>query len=91
MNLAPKKLSLAHRLLVDMLAAGAQPVASCLDRAAEVGISQRTLHEARRRLPIECMVALALVLAGGGWQTLQATRHQNGNIANCDIVSAAGS
>ena len=55
MNLSPRKLSLAHRLLVDLLAAGAQPVASCLDRAAEVGISMRTLYEARKRLPIECI------------------------------------
>jgi hypothetical protein len=56
MNLAPRKLTAAHALLVDLLSAGPVPVADCLERAAEVGISERTLYEARRRLPIEWYV-----------------------------------
>ena len=56
MNLAPRKLTAAHALLVDLLSAGPVPVADCLERAAEVGISGRTPYEARRRLPIEWYV-----------------------------------
>jgi hypothetical protein len=40
---------------VDLLAGGPQLVASCITLAAEAGLSTRTLFEARRRLPIECI------------------------------------
>jgi hypothetical protein len=55
MNLAPKKLTAAHALLVDLLSHGrSMMVASCVALAAEAGLSMRTLFEARRRLPVEC-------------------------------------
>ena len=55
MDLRPRKLAAAHALLVDLLAGGPQLVASCITLAAEAGLSTRTLFEARRRLPIECI------------------------------------
>jgi hypothetical protein len=55
MDLHPRKLTRAHALLVDLLVGGPQLVASCVTWAREAGISQRTLYEARRRLPIECI------------------------------------
>ena len=64
MNLSPRKLTAAHALLLDLLSGGrSMPVASCLSRASEADISQRTLYEARARLPIICIEAPALVLA----------------------------
>ena len=53
--MTPRKLSAAHALLVKILSAGPQFVASCITLAAEAGLSTRTLFEARRRLPIECI------------------------------------
>jgi len=43
MNLRPRKLSLAHRLLVDLLSGGPHLVASCVTWAREAVVSQRTL------------------------------------------------
>ena len=55
MNLAPRKLTAAHELLVDLLSNGrSMMVASCIGAATEAGLSMRTLFEARKRLPIVC-------------------------------------
>src|SRR5262245_8972925 len=55
MNLAPRKLQAAHRLLVGLLADGKpRPIEHCIAEAAALGISQRTLYEARARMPIDC-------------------------------------
>ena len=67
MNLAPRKLGKAHAMLIDMLVRGPQLVASCVTGAREAGISARTLHEARRRLPVELMDRIG---DGPGWWRL---------------------
>jgi hypothetical protein len=51
----PRKLVAAHALLCELLHDG-EPrlIADCLEQAAEIGISHRTVFEARARLPIVC-------------------------------------
>ena len=67
MNLAPRKLGRAHAMLIDMLVRGPQIVASCVTWAREASISARTLHEARRRLPVELIDRIG---DGPGWWRL---------------------
>jgi hypothetical protein len=55
MNLLPKKLVAAHEMLLAMLADGPKPVADCIAAAHAAGLSQRTLYEARRRMPVVCV------------------------------------
>ena len=66
-----RKLTAAHALLVDLLSAGPVPVADCLERAAEVGISERTLYEDRRRLPITCGDAINFSATSPTYQELK--------------------
>ena len=55
MNLAPKKLTAAHALLLDLLSHGrSMMVASCIAAATVAGLSMRTLFEAQKRMEIEC-------------------------------------
>jgi len=54
MKPAPQRLRQAHDFLLHALGRGPQFVASCVSWAAEAGIAERTLREARRRLPITC-------------------------------------
>jgi len=67
MKFVPRKLGRAHALLIDLLVGGPQLVASCVTWAREAGVSQRTLYEARRRLPIECIDRVG---DGPGWWSL---------------------
>lgn len=53
----PRKLVAAAELLVDTLRQGPAPLKSILEASRAAGLSDRTLFEARARLPVVCIRA----------------------------------